>query len=118
MIEARNHDELSTTPPSANMGMFDSFESSVAIGDSHLADDLDLDLSKATLSRAMPFTDNVGSIQHPFVCSRLPPPPPVPPWLLDSSEKLRDVMANCSSWQKYTSKLFNYNDLFSKYDAC
>ncbi|KAH9502608.1 hypothetical protein Btru_073898 [Bulinus truncatus] len=35
-------------------------------------------------------------------CQRVSPPPPVPPWLMETPEKLRTLVANCSSWRKYT----------------
>ncbi|XP_012943179.1 uncharacterized protein LOC101852301 [Aplysia californica] len=40
------------------------------------------------------------------LCTRLSPPP-IPPWMLEAPEKLRHVMANCSSWRKYVDLCFS-----------
>ncbi|CAL1526405.1 unnamed protein product [Lymnaea stagnalis] len=35
------------------------------------------------------------------LCQKMSPPP-IPPWLMETPDKLRHLVANCSSWKKYT----------------
>uniref|UniRef100_A0A2C9M191 Uncharacterized protein n=1 Tax=Biomphalaria glabrata TaxID=6526 RepID=A0A2C9M191_BIOGL len=48
-----------------------------------------------------PAVDYSSLVLRLDICRRMSPPP-IPPWLMEAPEKLRLLVANCSSWRRYT----------------